>query len=232
MPDARVDRLEAALGRLAEAQRVTEQRLAQLIERVDQFALHATQLTERVDQLALHVTQLTERVDQLALHLAQLTERVDRLTIRVDRLGDEVGQLRGNELERRYRERAHAYFDDLLSDIHVPSMQDLAAVLDRALAAGTLSRQERRDVLEADLVVRGRRWEDREVAYLAVEVSTVVDEGDVERAVRRAGLLHRAIGAPVLPVVAGEAITPQAKDHARSRGVWRLLDGRASSPRE
>lgn len=148
----------------------------------------------------------------------------------MDRLADVVGQLRGSDLERRYRERAHAYFNDLLADIHVSPPQELAAVVNRALAAGVLSRQERKDMLDADIIVRGRRWEDQAEAYLAVGVSAVVDEGDVERAIRRAGLLSRVTGTPAVPVVAGQAITPEAEQLARSLRAWRVLNGRVISP--
>jgi uncharacterized coiled-coil protein SlyX len=225
-------RTENRVDRLAEAQARTE-------ERVDRLAEAQARTEERLEQLAEALRILTQRVDQLAEaqarteeRLEQLTEALRILTQRVDRLADVVGQLRGSDLERRYRERAHAYFDDLLADIHVSSPQELAAVVDRALAAGVLSRQERKDMLDADIVVRGRRWEDQADAYLAVEVSAVVDEGDVERAIRRAGFLTRATGTPTVPVVAGQAITPEAEQLARSLRAWRVLDGRVFSPQD
>ncbi len=196
-------------------------------------------LPQMVRELAEAQARTEQRVGELAEALRILTQRVDRLAEaqartenRVDRLADVVGQLRGSDLERRYRERAHAYFDDLLADIHVSSPQELAAVVDRAFAAGVLSRQERKDMLDADIVVRGRRWEDQADAYLAVEVSAVVDEGDVERAIRRAGLLSRATGTTTVPVVAGQAITPEAEQLARSLRAWRVLDGRVFSPQD
>jgi predicted nuclease with TOPRIM domain len=178
------------------------------------------------------IGRLEDRMDRVQAALAHLAEAQARTEERVGRLADVVGHLRGGDLERRYRERAHAYFDDLLADIHVAPPQELAAVVNRALAAGALSRQERKDVLDAGIVVRGHRWEDQADAYLAVEVSAVVGEGDVERAIRRAGLLNRATATPTVPVVAGQAITPEAEQLARSQGAWRVLDGRVFSPED
>lgn len=195
MLEARVDRLEATLQRLAEAQAQTQGELRNLAER-----------------------------------MVQLTAQVDRLTAQVDRLAGVVGTLQGESLERRYRERAPASFDDLLRGIQVLSSEALAALLDEAQSRGTVSRDERRHLLEADVVVRGRRWEDEGEAYLAVEVSSVVDESDVRLAQQRAELLARVTGMPTVAAVAGVTITPLAEQMAKALQVWRVLDGKAFPP--
>jgi uncharacterized protein YoxC len=277
--DARIDRLEAALQRLAESQaqtqdalralaaaqqkteehlarltarvdRLAEQvqhltvRLDQLTARVDQLTARVDQLTARVDQLAeqvqhltVRIDQLTARVDQLAVRFDELAMRVDQLTARVDQLTEQVrrltvvvGTLRGESLERRYRERAPAYFDDLLRGLHTLTWEELAALLDDAQTRGLITRNERRSLLEADLVARGRRWSDDSTVYLVAEVSAVIDSDDVRRAVDRAGLLARATHTPTLAAVAGETITARAEETARALRVWQVLDGRATPP--
>ena len=62
-----------------------------------------------------------------------------------------------------------------------------------------------------------------------VEVSAGIGPHDVERAAQRAGLLAK-LGQPVLPVVAGEWIAPEAEAQARRAGVWQVLDGHAVPP--
>jgi hypothetical protein len=104
----------------------------------------------------------------------------------------------------------------------------VADLIDDAEARGLLSPAERRDILLADLVVRGRRREDQEELYLVVEISVGIGPGDVERAERRASLLGRIQAA--IPVVAGEGITPEAMALAETRGVWRVLDGQILAP--
>jgi hypothetical protein len=91
-----------------------------------------------------------------------------------------------------------------------------------------LSDQELDQVLLADLVVRGRAAHrpDRPEVWLAIEISAVVDQDDVDRALRRAGLLRRA-GVPALPALAGDEVTAEAKTEARNRGVVVLEDGSA-----
>ena len=53
---------------------------------------------------AQHRTE--ERVDQLIQHVGRLVEAQLRM-------GTEVERLKGSDLERRYRERGHAYFSPL-----------------------------------------------------------------------------------------------------------------------
>ncbi|MBM3241635.1 hypothetical protein FJZ31_35605 [Candidatus Poribacteria bacterium] len=58
-----------------------------------------------------------------------------------------------------------------------------------------------------------------------MEVSWVIDEGDVERAIRRTALM-RECGLPAIPVVAGKGLLPDAKDDAQDHRVLVVLDGR------
>lgn len=62
---------------------------------------------------------------------------------------------------------------------------------------------------------------------LAVEVSSVIDREDVNRARRRAALLRHA-GSPVIPVVAGEKVTLGAENEIQYHNVVLLQDGRVS----
>ena len=81
----------------------------------------------------------------------------------------------------------------------------------------------------ADIVVRGKRSEDGTEVYLVVEVSWGVDPQDVERASRRAGLLSQ-LGIPVIPVMAGNRLTAEAMELARTQQVQQIIDGHAIPP--
>lgn len=171
---------------------------------------------------------LEARVDRLEAALASLAEAVALLTRRLDRVEVRLDALYGRDLERTYRERAAAFFMDILGGIRPLPVEQVARIAEEAERAGRLTAEERRDLLRTDLVVEGRR--EGAAAFLVVEVSAVVDKGDVERAVRRAALLARATGAPVVPVAAGEQILGEAEREAQAQGVWRVLDGRTYPP--
>ncbi|GBD32932.1 hypothetical protein HRbin33_01908 [bacterium HR33] len=227
---ARVDALAARVGELAQAQTRTEQRLEALTARVDALAARMDELTARVDALAARMDELTARVDALALAQVEMAREMAALARQMRWLTDRVGGLLGESTERRYRERAPAYFDDLLKGLHVPDAEELPRILDEAVDAGRISRAERRELLYADVVAFGRRRDDGSDAALAVEVSATVDEDDVRRAAHRAELLSKSTAKPATAVVAGEAIKPTADELAQKMGVWRVLDGRTFSP--
>jgi hypothetical protein len=218
--------LPQTVHELVESQRRTEERMGQLVGHMDELARHVGQLTTRMDEL-------TRRMEQMAE--VQL------------RMGSDLERLKGHDLERRYRERAPAYFGRLLPRLHVLSNDELVALLDAAVLHGQLSEEASDEILQADIVIRGRRREggtlncapsadavagnDGTDVYLVVEVSWGVGLSDVQRAAARASLLART-GTPALPVVAGVWVTPEAQEPARAFHVWQVIDGRVTPPED
>lgn len=192
---------------LAEAQRRTEERLGALAE--------AQQHTEdRLEALAEAQRRTEERLERLEMVVHDLVE-VQRKTV------DTVGSLKGRVLEITYREKAIAYFGPLLRRVRVVALGNLEDTLEARLA-----QEELQEVFLLDLVVSGEPRQNRILpeVWLAVEVSSVVNRNDVERARRRAMLLRQA-GYQAIPVVAGENATPEAEAAARQQRVVVLQDG-------
>jgi predicted nuclease with TOPRIM domain len=214
--------LPQTMHELAEAQRRTEERVGQLAVRMDE-------LTQRMDELTQRMDQLTQRVDQLAQRMDQLTVRMEQLVEVQTRMGSDLERLKGSDLERRYRERAHAYFSRLFRRIHVLSGDELMALLEAAITHKQLSEEEADDILQTDVVLRGRRREDGTEVYGVVEVSWGIGLSDVQRASTRATLLSRT-GMPAIPIVAGFWMTPEAQEPARAFQVWQVTNGRVTPP--
>src|SRR5579875_3672755 len=177
-----VDPVRAALERLAQAQEATQAELHDLIVHVRHLTEAQRRTEERLEQLAARVDQLAEAQRRTEERLARLTAQVTALTARVGRMDGQLGNLLGRELERSYRELAHAYFADILASIHVVSRDDLAHPLDTAVDAGAITQDERRDVLFADLVLQGVRPSDRQRSYLVAEISASISDVDAQRA--------------------------------------------------
>ena len=173
---------------------------------------------ERIDQLAQRMDQLAQRMDQLTRDVQQLTEVLLRMGVDVDRL-------KGYMLEARYLSHGHACFSRVVRRAHVLSGDELNALLDQ----GRFSREEAEEILQADVVVRGRRLEDGAEVYLVVEVSWGIGISDVQRASDRAVLLART-GTPAIPVVAGSWVSPEALEPARALRVWQVTDVRVYPP--
>jgi len=190
---------------------------------VQRLAEAQSESEERIKELIAQVRELTRRVDELTAQMSALTGRVSSMA------GD-VGELKGIVLEQRYRDKAPAYFRELLRGIRLLSPREVSDLADRGVEEGRLSEEEAKDLVWADLVAKGRRREDGREAYIVVEVSWGIGVSDVERAARRAELLRR-LGLPnVIPVVAGKGITGEASELAEGKGVVRVIDGRAIKP--
>lgn len=210
-----VQELAKEVRQLAEAQRRTEQQVSALMQ-----AQHQTEA-----QLAA----LAQEVQRFVEEQRQLTDHVARVEYRLQRVEDRLGSLWGHEMERKYRERATAYFGRLLSAVEVLDTQVLGKVADQAVRADRLTWEERLELLWTDVVVRGKNPEGQEVGF-ALEVSSVIDKNDVERALRRAELCSKTLGIPVYPAVAGEKVSEELAKFCQTRGVWLLLDGHLQPP--
>ncbi len=200
-----IDGLRDAVTQLAAAQKRTEQRVAELAEAQKQSeARLGTALTE------------------LANAQRRTEEEVRRLSERQHKMDDQLGKLIGWHLETRYRDRAYAYFGSLLRKTQVVDLQKLEPTLE-----AILSDAEMEDLALLDLLIRGQVTKDpqRPEVYLALEISSVVDGGGVNRAVRRAELL-RAAGYPAIPAVAGNSVTEGATKAAQNANVFLVRDGR------
>ena len=239
-------KLPEMVKELVEAQRRTEEKLENLTDRVNALAEAQRRTEERIDTLAEKLESLTARVDALAEAQRKTEERLESLTARVDALAEaqrrteeelrklisrvdiltkDVSELKGDSLERRYRERAHAYFSQLIRRSHTLSSDEIAELVDRGIREEIITDREGDELLWTDVLVRGRDRKCGEEVYLAVEVSWGVRVEDVERAMNRAKILSK-FGFKVLPVVAGRGITPEASEMAEEMRVYRVLDGR------
>jgi hypothetical protein len=231
-------RTEQRVAELAEAQKRSEERLtrletavAQLAEaqqrteqRVAELAEAQKRSEERLTRLEIAVAELADAQKRTEQHLEQLVLHVDQLAQAQQRVWDKLGRLDGRMLEAEYRDKIAAYLSRLLYKTRLVTRENLADALEGRLTLDNLH-----DVLLTDVVVRGQvrqRPEAGEV-WLAIEVSVVVDERDVTRAGRRADLLGQA-GLRAIPVVAGESATPEAELEARRQSVVMLQDGQIS----
>ncbi len=222
LPD--LQQLPQALQRLTEAQEETQRALSELAQAHAETDRRLNALAEAQQRTEVRLTELAEQVAQLIRRIERLEEVMEGVLRSIDRLTGVVGDLKGQMLELMYRDKPWAYFGKILRRLRVVPPHTLEDELE-----AHLSRAEFEEVLLLDILVTGRprRRPELPEVWLAVEVSSVVDLYDVERARRRAELLRRA-GFRAIPAVAGEHITLGAKEEARDSGVVLIQDGRIS----
>jgi hypothetical protein len=188
--------------------------MLKLVEAVEQ-QIHE-QLASRpedFDPLRAVVRELAEAQRRTERAVTRLAESQYHFQTRQDKMIERL-------LERQYQDKAYTYFSRILRQVQVVSFQELEDVLENQLPD-----YERNDLLLLDLLVRGqpRIEPDAPEVWLAIEISEVVNEHDVERAQRRAAILRR-IGYPVIPAVAGKQVTGGGKEAARRGCVLLLQD--------
>ena len=207
-------RTEERLNELAEAQRRAEERLGRLEATVQALAEAQKRAEEQISELAGAQRRTEEQIRILVQEMGAARKRLDQGEVR-------LSMLYGWRLESLYRERAYAYFGSLLRRVRVIPLPDIEEEME-----ARLTQAEVRDLWSLDLLVSGRVREQPELpeVWLAVEVSAVVDQDDVERAARRARFLRR-LGRPVVAVAAGEKVTAGGKKAAEARQVLLLQDG-------
>ncbi len=245
--DERLDRLTQRVDELTEAQKRTDEQLRVLTQRVDELTEAQKRTDEQLRVLAQRVDELTQRVDELTeaqkrteqrleelaeaqkhieQRVSELAQTQENMNWKLQRLTDRVGQMSGDVLEMKYRDKAWSYFGRILRKARSVEFAELEPLVEKHLTEEQLD-----DLLLIDILVRGQlrhppdAMDSQTEVWLAVEVSSVVDREDVERAQRRAGWLRQA-GLAVLPVAAGYAVTARAHEAAEARGVVIQLDGR------
>jgi len=180
------------------------------------------ELPSRVNRLEVALTQLTEQVQALAERMDELTALIREMADTQKGMLDDLGYLKGRDREHFYRNNASAIFGRDLKRIRVMNKGKLLEQMD---AAKTLTDNEWQEIVALDIAVEAVTRQTERQLILAIEISWTIDDGDVERAVRRAALM-RERGLPAIPVAAGKGILADAKDNAQDHRVLVALDGR------
>ncbi len=168
-------------------------------------------LKQDVEVLKQDVEILKKDVEILKQDVEILKKDVEVLKRDVGVLKNDVGGLKGESFERKVREKAPAFFGNLLRRVKTISIEQYAEMLDEANERGIISDEERFDALNIDVVVKGRMKDSGKEIMLAAEVSITVDVTDVDRASRRAKVFTKAYGLETIGVVIGQQINPDVR---------------------
>jgi hypothetical protein len=202
--------------RFEEAQRRTDERFAELAEAIRQLTLRFEEAQRRNDERFAELAEFQRRTDE---RFAELAEAIRQLTLRFEeaqqRNDNQFADIRGKLLEIEYRNKIGAIFGGRLRKPRVVDAGDVWDMLRDQLGEAEIHR-----IVAADLIVRGGllRAQGEGELWLVVEVSSVIDRNDVARAAERAALLRKA-GLMVVPVVAGQRLTQGAVTLAEEFGV-------------
>ena len=199
------------------------QKLLELPERFAEFAETANK----------RFAALEGDVAELKAGQARLESAVGRLENTVSHLQGQVGNLRGGSYQLNVKTKIASIITQRwgLEEIRVLK-GSLAAddntffrLLLNAAAQGVISEQERREVLNADIILQGERQSDQGPLYMVVEVSITVAGDDITRADERAVILARATGKETIPAVVSAHVDSARQQLAEERNVTLIVVG-------
>ncbi|MEJ5251180.1 MAG: hypothetical protein HPY54_11120 [Chthonomonadetes bacterium] len=231
---ARVDKVAQDVTELRQDMAVLRQDVAEIRQDVAELRQEVAEIRQDVAELRAGQEELRQDVTELRAGQAEIRQEVAELRTgqqelrqaqarsdaRIARLENVTGKLLGWQLESRYASRPHTYFGRVMKRVQTV---DINTILEQASAL--LSEEELEDLLNLDILIKGRS-DSPPVAdlFVAIEVSNVIEIGDVTRASYRAELLRRA-GFKCVPAVGGSEIGRRAQREAQRLRVAVLLDG-------
>lgn len=163
-----------------------------------------------------------ERVDREFDKVRQeMREGFERQGAQIKKNTDDIAELKGISLEQKCRDQAGSWFSKYIRKARVITLSDLDELLPEEQP---LSEQEIDELSNTDLFGVGVDKRDRQERVYVVEVSWVVDKGDVERAVQRARIIAQH-GVSTAAIAAGREITQGAREQAQQLGCGLWING-------
>jgi hypothetical protein len=143
----------------------------------------------------------------------------DKNEARLIAIENKLSKLDGRTLEIMYREKISSYFGTMLLRTKVIEVNHIVMNL-----RDDLSLSELKELFNLDILVRGRIWDTDKTILVAFEVSAVIDETDVTRALRRCQLLRKA-GFPAISAVGGHESAKGIIEKAKQSNTVVLHNG-------
>ena len=181
------------------------------------------QLPAIVRELQQTVAQLTQLVHD---YIAATDARLGQIEARLERLEGQFNQFRGENYEARVQSQAMSYsiiqmgFTNpyISRPVNAGNAPQFNSVLQRALSDGSITREQAMDLCNADLIISG---DDNQ--HLVAEISITVSTTDIERAVRRAGIMKTATNGVCTPAIIAQNVPEPQSAEAEADGVAAML---------
>ncbi|MFZ8861311.1 MAG: hypothetical protein ACO2PP_12565 [Thermocrinis sp.] len=180
----------------------------ELLPLPSKFGKFRRSVKEKFNTIEEQMRDLREKMDALEKRLQEVEKKVDEIKKRLDM---DVCFLKGMWVEAEVKKNVHPLFSEHLSNVKLVGKKRINKILSLPMEKGTISKEEREDVLRLDLIVEGTLISTKEPVFVAVEASYTIDEADVQRAIRRAEILKKAADRKVLPAVVGYRISKKAE---------------------
>ena len=189
--------------------------------------LLSQKLLELPERFAEFAETANKRFAALESDVTDLKAGQARLESAVSQLRGQVGNLRGSSYQLNVKTKIASIMTQRWGVEEIRVLKGSLAADDNvffrlllnAVAQGVISEQERREVLNADIILQGERQSDQGPLYMVLEVSITVAGDDITRAQERADILARATGEETTPAVVSAHADNTRQQLAQDRNV-------------
>ena len=205
----------------------------ELLEMPQTLAEFVKATNQRLSALESDVTELKAGQARLEEGQARLEESHARLERAFARLDGDVGNLKGDAYELKVGNNILSIMGQHTDIIPVRVLKGARAPNDMAYLnpiyearrKGIITERERVDAFAVDIVLEGRGEAEDSTLLIVVEVSVTIADSDVDRASERAGIVQKATGKQVLPMVVGANADQIRRQLAAERNVTVITYG-------
>ena len=217
-PDSLVARIIAELRANPDAQRLLLRALL-----TNEFL----GMPARLQHVEKDIAELKADVAELKTDVAELKVDVADLKTTTDRLVNDVGDLKGSNLEMTVHRRIRPLLSQHLglrrarviqSALH-EAPDDFEDPVAQAADDGRISADQEDRIIATDIILQARssaRWTP---VWIAIEIANRIDAADISRSRQSADTLATVFEQEALPVVVGRRIDPADRQRAEAAGV-------------
>ena len=227
------ERLERHEGQIAELT-ITGNRVldtvANIQDRLGRVEGRMESMEGRMESMEGQMGSMEGRMGSMEGRMGSMEGQMGSMQGQMDSMQGQLNNLTGTDYERRIVRRSRSIAErylgirqaQLLQAITLPDKSDIPTMLYAAAEIGSISQEQADDVDDSDLILLGNT-DDGSDSYALAEVSITIDDHDIDRAHRRAAILHAASGTPAKAAVIGVQISDANRQRADGLSVSVVL---------